>query len=569
MLVVARAARIIGIMRLLFALLFFSTGFLTAEKPNIILVMTDDQGYGDSSMTGSPILKTPHIDSLAKDGAWLTRFYVNPVCTPTRSALMTGRYPQRTRAYDTYVGRAQMDPEEKTVAEYLRGGGYATGIFGKWHLGDCYPLRPHDQGFDEAVVHLGGGLGQPSDPIENGRRYTDPILFKNGKKKKYKGYCTDVYFDEAMKFMEAKKDQPFFVYLPTNAPHGPFHDVPTKSLAKYKDKAKSDTQARIFAMIDNVEENMGRLLEFLDEKKLSKNTLVIFMTDNGPNGRRHNGPFRASKGSVLEGGIRTMFFARWPEKIKAGHRNETTAAHIDLLPTFLEMAGVKVDTKIDGQSVLPLLTGNTPDDWQVDRPLTFQWHRGDPEKGKGFAHIEGPWKLVRPDGYGPNKPAELYHVTDDPGESENMAAKKPEVVKRLKANYEKWFDDVSTTRKRNYDFAEIVIGTKHETHTSFTKQDWKREVGNGWGTLGSWKIYSSVEKKYTPTIVLSKASKTPIPVMVLAGEFTCEGVIPAGRQKFELPPLMIPEGKMLIRATTTSGKPIKDFYQLHLSQVEE
>ncbi|MGB0775159.1 MAG: arylsulfatase, partial [Akkermansiaceae bacterium] len=364
--------------------------------PNIIIVMTDDQGYGDLSLTENKLIKTPHIDSLAKDGAWLTRFYVSPVCTPTRAALMTGRYPQRTRAYDTYIGRAQMDPEEVTIAECLRSTGYATGIFGKWHLGDCYPLRPTEQGFDYAIVHNGGGLCQPADPIANKNRYTNPVLALNNKYQQFSGYCTDIYFDHALKFIDRAKEskKPFFCYIATNAPHGPFHDVPEKNYKNFKGKARNDKEARIFAMIENVEENMGKLLKHLEKNQLVENTLVIFLTDNGPNTGRFVGPFRGNKGQVLEGGVRTSFLARWPAKIKPGHKNNTTAAHIDLFPTLIEIAGAKSNSKIDGTSILPLLTGETPESFPSNRTMVFQWHRGVPEKRRKFCLIAGKWKLT-------------------------------------------------------------------------------------------------------------------------------------------------------------------------------
>jgi arylsulfatase/arylsulfatase A len=203
---------------------------LAADRPNVVLIMTDDQGYGDFGATGNRLIETPHLDAMAKRSASMSTFYVSPVCSPTRACLMTGRYNYRTRCIDTWVGRSMMEPEEVTVAESLRAAGYATGIFGKWHLGDCYPMRAIDQGFDTAVIHRGGGLAQPSEPRESGRRYTDPILYRNGKPFQSRGYCTDTYFSEAIEFIEqsSQAKKPFFVYLPTNAPHGPFHDVPEK-----------------------------------------------------------------------------------------------------------------------------------------------------------------------------------------------------------------------------------------------------------------------------------------------------------------------------------------------------
>ncbi|MCA8964119.1 MAG: sulfatase-like hydrolase/transferase, partial [Planctomycetes bacterium] len=204
------------------------------RHPNVIVIMTDDQGMGDLGCLGNPVLETPNIDRLAEQSARLANFYVSPVCTPTRASLMTGRYAYRTRAIDTYIGRAMMDPDEVTMAEVLHDAGYRTGIFGKWHLGDCYPMRACDQGFDQALVLRGGGLAQPSEPRENNGRYTDAILFRNGKQVQTKGYCTDVFFDAAIEFVRDNKNQPFFLYVPTNTPHTPLADVPRTLYEKYR-----------------------------------------------------------------------------------------------------------------------------------------------------------------------------------------------------------------------------------------------------------------------------------------------------------------------------------------------
>ena len=198
------------------------------SRPNIILIVTDDQGWGDLSCHGNPVIDTPQLDAMAQRSGRLSRFYVSPVCSPTRACLMTGRYNFRTRVIDTFKGHSMMEPDEVTVAEVLKTAGYATGIFGKWHLGDCYPMRPQDQGFDTSVVFRGGGLAQPAEPLENAQRYTNPLLWRNGQQFQANGYCTDVYFDEAMQFIEdsAATEQPFFAYIATNAPHSPYHDVP-------------------------------------------------------------------------------------------------------------------------------------------------------------------------------------------------------------------------------------------------------------------------------------------------------------------------------------------------------
>ncbi|MEL0005684.1 MAG: arylsulfatase [Opitutales bacterium] len=349
------------------ALLLFHWTALAAERPNVILIMTDDQGYGDLGVTGNPVLKTPNIDAMAKRSGSIKNFYVSPVCAPTRASLMTGRYNYRTRCIDTYIGRAMMDTEEVTIAELLSDAGYSTGIFGKWHLGDCYPMRPMDQGFQTSIVHRGGGIGQPSDPTGAEGKYTNPILFRNGKPVQTLGYCTDVYFQNAMQFISQsqKADKPFFAYIPTNAPHGPYHDVPQEDYNDYKDanlandqfpqdmghklpgKHKQDQRARIFAMIQNVDKNVGRLFRHLNEQGLTENTIVIFMVDNGPNGMRYVAGHKGMKSHVHEGGIRSPFFIHWPKKIKAGTSTDRIAAHIDILPTLLAACNVEAPCSLN------------------------------------------------------------------------------------------------------------------------------------------------------------------------------------------------------------------------------
>jgi len=384
-----------------------------AKPPNVVLIMTDDQGYGDFGVMGNRVIETPHLDAMAGRSASMSTFYVCPVCTPTRACLMTGRYNYRTRAIDTYVGRAMMEPAEVTVAEVLRKAGYATGIFGKWHLGDCYPMRPIDQGFEEALVLRGGGLAQPSEPRENDRHYTDPILFHNGQQVSTKGYCTDVYFAAATKFIEQaqRAGRPFFVYLPTNAPHSPFHDVPEALRKHYRQKDLAsilvdplqgkpladaiDRLSRIAAMITNIDQNVGRLFARLDRLGLTDETLVIFLVDNGPNSRRFVGPFRGSKTDVLEGGIRSPLWLQWPGHLQPGTTRDEPAAHIDLMPTILEACQVELPAhvKLDGRSLLPLL--RDPADRWPDRYLATQWHRGDrPARYHHFMIRDARWKLL-------------------------------------------------------------------------------------------------------------------------------------------------------------------------------
>ena len=306
-----------------------------SDRPNIVLIMTDDQGWAQLGSHGDPVLKTPHLDALAEEAVEMTRFYVSPVCAPTRAALMTGRYNYRTGVVDTYLGRAMMHPDEVTIAEILGGNGYRTGIFGKWHLGDNYPLRTVDQGFQESVVHKGGGIGQPSDPP--GSDYFDPILFHNGEQKQFSGYCTDVYFDEAMRWIGDGGDAPFFAYIPTNAPHSPYL-VPDSYREPYAQQGLSDKDARIYGMITNIDENVGKLLAHLESTGLASNTIFIFMTDNGPTTRLYHAGLREQKGSVYENGIRVPFLARWPEQLEP-RKTDRMGAHIDIAPTLLAAAG--------------------------------------------------------------------------------------------------------------------------------------------------------------------------------------------------------------------------------------
>jgi len=480
-----------------------------AVAPNIVLIITDDQGIGDLGIMENPVIETPHIDEMARNSAFMERFYVSPVCAPTRACLMTGRYNYRTRVVDTYIGRAMMEPKEVTVAEALQQGGYATGIFGKWHLGDNYPMRPLDQGFEEALIHKGGGLAQPSEPFGNDRRYTNPILFHNGEQIQTEGYCTDIYFDAALDFMGKKveNEQPFFTYIATNAPHGPYHDVPEDLYKKYLSKDLStvfkdpdwdqteqqDRVARIFAMIENIDQNVGKLFEQLDKWEIMENTVVIFMVDNGPNSRRYVRELRGMKSEVHEGGIRSPFFVHWPARLQAGHSSDRIAAHIDIMPTLLDAAGVKLpkEVQLDGKSVLPLLE-NQSTEWE-DRTLFIQTHRGDvPQPRYHFAAIEQEWKLVHPTGFGRREvdpqtvPYELYNLVQDPGEQHNLYETQPEIAERLTTAYDQWFEEVSNTRPDNYAPPRMVIGTAEETTTHLTAQDWRRTAGEGWGTDGYW-----------------------------------------------------------------------------------
>ena len=485
------------------------------QRPNVILIMSDDQGYCDLGLHGNSILRTPSLDAMAERSARWDYFYVSPVCTPTRACLMTGRYNYRTRAIDTYRGRAMIDPNETTLAELLHSGGYATGIFGKWHLGDCYPSRAFDQGFEMALVHRGGGIGQPSDPPGGEGKYTDPILFRNGKEEAHRGYCTDVYFTEGMHWADEcrAKQRPYFLYLPTNAPHSPYHDVPQDKLAYYQqqkiaadrfpkspgeplpEKLNVDQLTRVYAMIENIDDNVGRLFDWLNQTQQTEQTLVIFITDNGPASKGWNSGLRGHKSDVFDGGIRSPAFFHWPKRIPAGQRTGRIAAHLDLLPTILEVCQVNAPKtlKLDGRSLWAALeTGDA--DWP-ERTLFFQSHRGNTPFPRNHCAVRAErWKLVHPTGFGresfEGEPKwMLFDMPLDPYEQHDVAAQHPEIVRDLQQQYDRWFADVSATRPDNYTPPRIIVGTDHESITVLTRQDW-RDADWKQHDLGHWLIDS-------------------------------------------------------------------------------
>jgi arylsulfatase A-like enzyme len=344
-------------------------------KPNIIVAMIDNVGYGDFGINGNDIVRTPHLDRFADEGIQFSRFYCNPMCSPTRASLMTGRCFYRTGVIHTSRGGALMHGDEVTIAEYLRQAGYATGMFGKWHLGDNYPMRPQDQGFDQTLWHKSGRIGQVPDAPNT---YVDPMLWRHDRKVRTKGYCTDVFFDEALRFIEANRDRPFFVYLPTNVGHTARESVvgplaPHRYKDPYRTAGLSNSIANVYAMVTNFDENFGRLLARLEALGLRENTFVMFTSDDGP-GHGYNAGLR--NGSIYEARIRVPLFVQWQGRLPARRTCDRVASHIDILPTLLDLSGVRAPEEpvIDGTSLLPLLEGSETA-W-ADRPLLLQCHRG-------------------------------------------------------------------------------------------------------------------------------------------------------------------------------------------------
>jgi arylsulfatase A-like enzyme len=498
-----------------------------AAPPNVLVVITDDQGYGDLGAHGNPVLKTPHLDAFTKESVRLARFHVSPVCSPTRSSLLTGLWNYRTGVVDTFIGRSMMRPDVPTLAEHLSAAGYRTGLFGKWHLGDHVPMRPEDRGFGETLWHHGGGLAQPSDlpGAQPGKEYFDPTLTANGKDVKTKGYCTDVFTDAALKFMSADGPKPFFAYVAFNAPHGPLQ-VPDADATPYRklditadtfpkigqpwfaQKPDAKQVADAYGMIANLDANFGRLMKTLADKKLANETIVIFLTDNGPGGVRFNSGLRNRKGTVYDGGIRVPCYVRWPAKLKPGTAVDQPTAHVDLTPTLLDACGAKPAKPVsfDGRSLLPLLTGEKKA--LPDRTLFFQWHRGDvPEKFRAFAAVGPRYKLVQALGVQPTtewlSKYELFDIPNDEFEQTDLAAKLPDEVAKLKTEYEAWFADVT---KLGFAPPRIVVGGEKEPVVRLTRQDWRGPKA-GWAkeSVGHWEITVATAGKYEIKVTAKEA----------------------------------------------------------------
>ena len=463
----------------------------TVKHPNVILIITDDQGYGDLGITGNPHVKTPVIDKLAKESVRFNNFYVSPVCAPTRSSLMTGRYSLRTGIRDTYNGGAVMASSEITIAEVLKQVGYTTGIFGKWHLGDNYPSRPNDQGFDESVIHLSGGMGQVGDfttYFKKDSSYFNPVLWHNGKQEAYSGYCSDIFGEQAVNFIRKNRQQPFFCYLAFNAPHTPLQ-VPDEYYQNYKDidpsagfkndkrpfanmsEKNKENARRVYAMVDNIDDNIGKLMRTLDELKIADNTIVVFLSDNGPEHTRYNAGLRDRKGSVYRGGVRVPFYIKYPAGFKGNKDIETPAAHIDILPTLARLCNAEVprDRVMDGKDLVPLLN-NKSVDWAA-RPLFFYWSRRYPALYHNMALQQGKFKLVAhadrleaPAGF------ELFDLEKDPYEQQNIVTSEEKTASLLKTRLDSMCRTLAAEENLLHS-PRIVIGDARENPVFLNRND--------------------------------------------------------------------------------------------------
>lgn len=442
------------------------SGPVVAAAPNVVLIMTDDQGYGDLSCHGNPILQTPNLDKLYAESIRLTDYHVAPTCSPTRSALVTGHWTNRTGVWHTIMGRSMLRANEVTLGQIFKDGGYATGMFGKWHLGDNYPYRPEDRGFMEVMRNGGGGVGQTPDYWDNA--YFDGSYFHNSKVEPVKGFCTDVWFDYAKRFIaeQKKAGKPFLAYIATNAPHGPMHS-PVSYSEPYQDQ--NVQLANFYGMIANIDENVRKMREFLDEQGLTENTIFIFTTDNGTStgSRVFNAGMRGAKGSEYDGGHRVPFFIRWPAKGWTKGRDVTPiTAHVDVVPTLIDLCGIAPPkgVKFDGRSIRPLLEGKAgveEGDWP-DRILVTDSQRvKDPIKWRKSAVMTNRWRL--------NNQNELYDIKADPGQKKNVAGQHPDVVARLQKFYEDWWAELEPTFSQA---TAIYLGHKGENPARLTCHDW-------------------------------------------------------------------------------------------------
>ncbi len=410
------------------------------KQPNIILVMTDDQGYYDLSCHGNPDLATPNLDALSEASLRFTRFQVSPTCAPTRSAIMSGRAPFYVGVTHTIFERERLKLGVPTLPEMLQNAGYTTGIFGKWHLGDQAPYRPDQRGFDEVFIHGAGGIGQSysgSSGDAPGNKYFDPAILHNNTFVKTKGFCTDIFFNQAMKWMESQnRKKPFFAYITTNAPHGPFI-APDSYKKKFIDKGINERTVGFYGMIENIDDNVGRLTAKLAEMGIENETLLIFMTDNGPSASIYNGDHKGKKGTVDEGGTHVPSFWRWPSVLKPGTEVDRIANHYDLLPTIAEIVGgsPKEASQLHGLSLVPLLKDANAT-WE-DRYRMFhkgRWGKGTAANARdnGFAVRNQRYRLVGRDS--------LFDMEKDPSQKTNVIADHPDLAQAMNAAYDKWFD---------------------------------------------------------------------------------------------------------------------------------
>ena len=446
-------------MKIVAAIFFlFATAIANGEKPNVIVILTDDQGWGDLSFSGNENLSTPNIDSLATDGAFFKRFYVSPVCSPTRAEFLTGRYHQRSGVYSTSAGGERMDLDEVTIADSFKSAGYETAAFGKWHNGMQYPYHPNGRGFEEFYGFCSGHWGN----------YFSPMLEHNGEIVTGEGFVVDDFTDKAMNFITENKDEPFFVYLPYNTPHSPMQ-VPDRFWKRFKDKELTRRHREVekedelhlrcaLAMCENIDWNVGRLLERLDKLGIAENTIVIYFCDNGPNGFRWNGGMKGKKGSTDEGGVRSPMLIRWPAGIESGTEIDVQGSAIDLLPTLTDLAGIgHVGKKpLDGVSLASVLKQNREGSSELikERMIFSGWK-------DRFSVRTMRWRL--------SHDMNLFDMGSDPGQYTNVAQDNRDVYNGLTAKLLAWKETM--TAELGEDTRPFVIAHPGHAFTQLPARD--------------------------------------------------------------------------------------------------
>ncbi len=536
---------------------------LQDEKPNVILFLTDDQGFGDLSLHGNPHLNTQNIDAFARKGVQFSNFYVCPACAPTRAGLLTGRYNFRTKNTDVGDTTCYMSPDEITIAEVLKANGYLTGMYGKWHLGEIYPLNPGNQGFDEVVFHHFCNITRDF-PVDNS--YFDPYLFHNGKLKKYNGYCMDVYTNEAIRLMERakKEDKPFFIYLPTTLAHVPLQ-VSEEYYKPFMEQGISEETARAYGMIQSIDKNFGRLLGKLQEMKMRDNTLVIYTSDNGQSSHdldRYHANLRGLKGFMYEGGVKVPCFMQFPNGIKSPVKVSHPTAYIDVMPTILDYCDIPnpLGITIDGRSWAPLV--DEQESGWTERNIFIQWRIDMPMDP--YRHImvrNNRYKMVQEDASGHSQQRlnfhyrwckehdynhytltngldfELYDLANDPFEKNNVADEHPEMIEEMKREYLAWHREVFSTRGHNRPV--LKLNSRKQNPVYLTSNFWLAprawemvvetpgtfDVTVHWGNLKAKpeKLHTEIAGKHYEAVITKKK-----------GEHTFKNVsIPSGYQKIQ------------------------------------
>ncbi|MCO8123266.1 arylsulfatase [Stieleria sp. TO1_6] len=519
-----------------------------SAPPNVVIVITDDQGYGDLSCHGNPRIKTPQLDRLYRESVRLSDYHVAPTCSPTRCAFLTGHWTNRTGVWHTIMGRSMLRENEVTMGDVFSAGGYATGMFGKWHLGDNYPYRPEDRGFSEVMRHGGGGVGQTPDHWDNA--YFDGAYWHNSQLTPVEGFCTDVFFDYGKQFIRDQHaaGRPFLAYIATNAPHGPMHCPPQYS-EPYSD-LKSNL-ANFYGMIANIDENVGALRDLLDELQITDNTIFIYTTDNGTSSgdKLFNAGMRGKKGSHYDGGHRVPFFVRWPAaKLGGGRDVETITSYVDVLPTLISMCQIEPpqDVVFDGVDISPLLFDRA-NDWP-DRILVTDSQRvKDPIKWKSSAVMTNRWRLCNG--------KELFDIDADPGQEHDVAASHPAVVQRLTQFYEDWWAELLPTFDQS---TAIHLGDPAENPSRLTSHDWittrmtpwnqsqVRAAMNGAPNTGFWNVKITAAGKYE-----IRLRRWPLEVdQPIASELPAGDPVPGERAFRETPGKAVPA----VRATLTIGE---------------